>query len=79
MFEQIFTPNPDAEKPTSIRPRKGVISGMYGINHICLSLPTVVNEKGVLKTVNLAFSDPEKQQLLNSAKVLGEVFDQLNL
>lgn len=56
-----------------------LITGMYGINDICLSLPTVVNEKGILKTVNLAFSEPEKQQLLNSAKVLREVFDQLNL
>lgn len=56
-----------------------IISGMYGIEDVCLSLPTVVNETGVLKTVNLTLSDTEQQQLLHSAKVLREVFDKLSL
>ncbi|MDJ0714008.1 MAG: L-lactate dehydrogenase [Prochloraceae cyanobacterium] len=55
------------------------IDGLYDIRDICLSLPTVVNEKGVLKTVNLALSETEIKQLQNSAKVLREVFDQLKL
>ncbi|MBD1846946.1 L-lactate dehydrogenase [Cyanobacteria bacterium FACHB-63] len=56
-----------------------LVHGLYGIHDICLSLPTVVNEKGVLKTVNLTLSDLEKQQLLNSAQVLQSVFSQLQL
>ncbi len=56
-----------------------LINGLYGINDICLSIPTVVNERGVLKTVNLSLNETEKNQLINSANVLQEVFKQLEL
>ncbi|HAC63495.1 MAG TPA: L-lactate dehydrogenase, partial [Cyanothece sp. UBA12306] len=56
-----------------------LINGVYGINDVCLSLPTVINERGAIKTVNLSLNENEKSQLLNSAKVLREVFDQLDL
>jgi L-lactate dehydrogenase len=56
-----------------------LVNGLYGINDICLSLPTVINETGILKTVNLVLSDKEKQQLLHSAKVLRSVFEELKL
>lgn len=56
-----------------------LIDGLYGLQDVCLSIPTVVNERGALKTVNLSLNDLEKQQLLNSAQVLREVFAQLEL
>ena len=56
-----------------------LIDGLYGLQDVCLSIPTVVNERGALKTVNLSLNDLEKQQLLNSAQVLQEVFAQLEL
>jgi L-lactate dehydrogenase len=56
-----------------------LVHGLYGIHDICLSLPTVVNEKGVLKTVNLTLSATEQRQLLHSAQVLQEVFDNVKL
>jgi L-lactate dehydrogenase len=56
-----------------------LMRGLYNIHDICLSLPTVVNEKGAIKTVNLSLSQTEELQLQNSAKVLREVIDKLNL
>ncbi|MDJ0650082.1 MAG: L-lactate dehydrogenase, partial [Xenococcaceae cyanobacterium MO_188.B19] len=56
-----------------------LVEGLYGINNVCLGLPTVVNEKGILKTVNLTLSDGEEKQLRDSAQVLTEVFAQLKL
>ena len=56
-----------------------LVDGLYGIKDVCLGLPTVVNEKGVLKTVNLKLNEAEESQLRNSAKLLREVFDQLKL
>lgn len=56
-----------------------LIEGAYGVHDICLSLPTVVNEKGVLKTVNLTLSKKEEKQFQNSAFVLQEALNQLNL
>ncbi|MEA5536620.1 L-lactate dehydrogenase [Crocosphaera sp. XPORK-15E] len=56
-----------------------LMNGLYGINDICLSIPTVVNERGALKTVNLSLNEMEKTQLLNSAQVLQGVFEKLKL
>lgn len=56
-----------------------LMRGLYNIHDICLSVPTVVNDKGSLKTVNLSLSQTEEQQLQHSAKVLREVFEQLSL
>ena len=35
MFDQLFVPNPDAEKPNPIRPRKGVIIGLGQVGLAC--------------------------------------------
>ena len=56
-----------------------LLEGMYGIHDVCLGLPTVINEKGILKTVNLTLSESEEKQLRHSARVLQEVFTKLSL
>ncbi len=56
-----------------------LVDGFYDIHDVCLGLPTVVNEKGIAKTVNLELNAAEEAQLRNSAKLLREVFDQLKL
>ena len=56
-----------------------LIDGLYDIKEVCLGLPTVINEKGVLKTINLKLNEAEEVQLRNSARVLREVFAQLKL
>ncbi len=56
-----------------------LVDGLYDLHDVCLGLPTVVNEKGILKTVNLALSEAEAQQLRDSAQVLRKVFAQLKL
>ena len=56
-----------------------LVNGLYDLNDVCLGLPTVVNEKGILKTVNLDLSEAEAEQLRNSAQVLRKVFGQLKL
>lgn len=57
----------------------GFVEEMYGISDVCLSLPRVVNEQGILKTVNLDLSSIEEEQLRHSAEVLKEVIDSLSL
>lgn len=57
----------------------GFVEEMYGINNVCLSLPRVVNEQGILKTVNLDLSSVEEEQLRHSAEVLKEVIESLSL
>jgi L-lactate dehydrogenase len=57
----------------------GLVNGMYGIDDVCLGLPAVVNEKGILKTVNLSLNETEQTQLRQSAQVLREIFEELKL
>lgn len=56
-----------------------LVGGPYGIQNVCLDWPTVLNEKGILKTVNLKLSKIEEEQLCHSAQVLQEVFQQLSI
>ncbi len=56
-----------------------LVNGFYGIHDVCLSLPSVVNEKGVTKRVNLTLNDTEQQQLIHSAQILRNIFDTLAL
>ncbi|MEH2003487.1 MAG: L-lactate dehydrogenase [Nostoc sp.] len=55
-----------------------LVNDFYGINDVCLSLPSVVNEKGVIKRVNLTLNDMEQQQLIHS-EILHDIFDTLEL
>lgn len=56
----------------------GLMTGIYGIEDVCLSIPRVVSERGIIKTVNLTLSEDEEKLLQQSAKVLKEVFDKIN-
>ena len=56
-----------------------LVNGLYGIHDVCLNLPTVVNDRGVLKKVNFTLSETEEKHLKHSAQVLRDVFDKLNL
>ncbi len=57
----------------------GLVNGLYGIDNVCLGLPRVVSDRGILKTVNLDLSPREEKQLYHSAQILQEVFNNLNL
>ncbi|WP_036477862.1 L-lactate dehydrogenase [Myxosarcina sp. GI1] len=57
----------------------GLVKGLYNIENVCLGLPRVINERGILKTVNLQLSPTEIKQLQHSAEILQNVFQSLNL
>ena len=53
--------------------------GCYGLNDVCLSLPTVVNRSGVERVLRLDLSDGEVAGLRHSADVLKGVIASLEL
>jgi L-lactate dehydrogenase len=53
--------------------------GMYGIDDVYLSLPAVVNRHGVNRIVRLSLSPEEEQKLKQSANLLRQAIDELNL
>ncbi|BAQ63873.1 L-lactate dehydrogenase [Geminocystis sp. NIES-3709] len=56
----------------------GLMNGLYGIEDICLSIPRVINERGILKTVNLNLSVEEEKLLVRSATILKEIVNQVS-
>jgi L-lactate dehydrogenase len=56
-----------------------LLNGPYGIENVCLSLPKVVSDRGILKVVNLALSDREREQVIKSAEILRSIASELKL
>lgn len=50
-----------------------------GVSQVCLSLPTVINRCGVKGVLNLSLSPQEQAKLQQSAQILRQTLDQLNL
>ncbi|MFZ5945014.1 MAG: L-lactate dehydrogenase [Bacillota bacterium] len=57
----------------------GLINGAYGLQDVCLSVPSLVNENGRVKYFEFSLSDKELSALNTSANTLKEVQNQLHL
>ena len=56
-----------------------VLEGPYGLNGLCLSIPTIVGQNGVETVLEIPLSPREKKSLLSSAEQLNEVIQHLEL
>jgi L-lactate dehydrogenase len=63
----------------SVLPVLTMIKGYYGINDVCLSMPSIVNRLGVKKFLRLKLSDTEQKQLKYSAKALRDIIKKIKL
>ncbi len=61
----------------SILTVSSLVAGIYGLEEVCLSLPTIVNSRGICNVLELELSESEKKALLNSANSLREVIKEL--
>ncbi len=56
-----------------------LLEGEYGLSDVCLSVPSVVSREGVTKRISLKLSEEEERQLINSAEVIKDVLQKINL
>ncbi len=63
----------------SILPVSVLIEGYYGIEEVCLSIPSVVNKNGIRNFLKLKLSDIEQKQLMDSAKALKNIIRSVNI
>ena len=56
-----------------------LLEGEYGINDVCLSLPSVVCREGISKRIDLKLSAEEEEQLRQSAEVIKAVCKEIDL
>ena len=55
------------------------MQGEFGLNDLCLSIPTVIGQDGVEKVVDIYLNNDENDKLQSSARALKEVLDDLDL
>jgi L-lactate dehydrogenase len=48
------------------------MKGYYGVEDVCLSLPSIVNDKGIERVLELPLSDKEIELFRHSANTLKE-------
>ena len=63
----------------AVLPISSLMQGEFGLNDICLSIPTVVGSQGVEKVVDICLNNEENEKLQESAKALKEVLNGLDL
>jgi L-lactate dehydrogenase len=56
-----------------------LLTGMYGIEDVCLSLPSIINRKGIASVLKLPLSEEEAQALRSSAATIKDVLQELDV
>lgn len=64
---------------SSILPVSTLVSGHYGINDLCMSVPAVIGRNGVEHVLDIPLNDDEKRNLEHSAQTLRELVETLDL
>lgn len=63
----------------SVLPVSTLINDYYGVNDVCLSIPSIVNRNGVEKFLKLELSSQEQEQFRHSANSLKRIIKQIKL
>lgn len=63
----------------AVLPVSSLMQGEFGLENLCLSIPTVVGRNGVEKVVDIYLNNEEKEKLLESAFALKKVLEELEL
>ena len=63
----------------SVLPVSTLIDDYYGIDDVCLSIPSLVNRNGVQKFLRLELAQTEQEQLRHSAKTLKDIIKGIHL
>ena len=63
----------------SILPISSFICGHFGLKDVCMSVPTILGEKGVEKILDIKLNAEEEEQLAHSYTTLKEILAQIKL
>lgn len=63
----------------SIEPVSSLLTGEYGLNNVCLSVPTLIGADGVHRLIRLNLEERELAALENSANLLKDVLSRVGI
>ncbi|MGM9911985.1 L-lactate dehydrogenase [Floccifex sp.] len=61
----------------AILPVSSFLEGEYGLDNVCLSVPAIVAESGVVRTLEVEIAQDEKEKLLKSGNMLKSLIAEL--
>lgn len=56
-----------------------LLTGQYGMENVSLSLPAVIDNKGIRNVLEIKLNEEEKSAFMNSAKLMRSVISKLNI
>ena len=56
-----------------------LLNGEYGLDDVCLSLPCIINRKGIKNIVETILDQDERESLKKSAEILQKTYLSINL
>jgi L-lactate dehydrogenase len=59
----------------SVLPVSAYLTGQYGINDVCLGVPSIVGKEGIRKILEIPLNREERKRLVESASVLRSEFE----
>ncbi len=65
-------------KQNSVLTVSSFLDGEFGIKDVCLSVPSIVSDRGIEKIIDHSLSDEETESLRHSASVLRNAIDSVN-
>lgn len=63
----------------SVLPVSSLISGHYGLDDVCLGVPTVVGKNGVERILDLPLNEDEERRLTESAEKMKDIIKEIDL
>ena len=63
----------------AVLPVSSLMQGEFGLEGLCLSIPTVVGQNGVEKVVDIHLNNEENEKLQASAKALKDILNSLDI
>lgn len=63
----------------SVLPVSAYIDGHYGLNNVCIGVPSIVGSSGIEKVLDIPLSEDEAKKLSNSVNTLKDVIDKLDI
>lgn len=61
----------------SVLPVSSLMEGQYGVEDVCVSLPTIVNENGIDRVLELPLAEDEIKAFRHSADTMRDLLDQV--
>ena len=62
----------------TVLPVSSLMVGEYGLNDLCISVPTVVGRNGVVTRVPVSLNEAESGQFMKSAEALKAIIDEVD-